>query len=101
MIRMTVLYPRNDDTTFDWDYYRTQHAQLIADRWGEHLQRSETAKGLSGVPKGDPDFVAIYTVYFSDRDALQSALRAGGADVQNDIPNFTNVQPIMQIDEVV
>lgn len=100
MIRMTVLYPNDPDATFDWDYYQSEHMGLIEDKWGPYVERSETAKGISGVPKGDPAFVATATIYFADQDALQSAMKAGGMDIPNDIPNFTNVQPTMQIDEV-
>ena len=102
MLRMTVLYPAGEDASFDWDYYTSQHMALVEERWGEHTARpAEVAKGLSGVPKGDPTYAALTTVYFADRDALNAALRAGGMDIPDDIPNFTNVRPVMQIDEVV
>ena len=101
MIRMTVLYPNGDDATFDWDYYLSEHMQLIEERWGPHVERSETAKGAHSLPKGAPAFLASAIIYFADHDALQAAMKAGGMDIPNDIPNFTNVQPTMQIDEVV
>lgn len=102
MLRMTVLYPARDGASFDWDYYTSQHAALVDERWGEHAARpAEIAKGVSGVPKGDPAFVAVASFYFADRDALNAALRAGGMDIPNDVPNFTDIEPVMQIDEVL
>lgn len=101
MLRMTVLYPAGEDATFDWDYYLSDHMALIEEKWGPYVERSETAKGVSALPKGDPAFVASAAIYFADNDALQSAMKAGGMDIPKDIPNFTNVQPSMQIDEVV
>lgn len=102
MLRMSVLYPAGDELTFDWDYYTSEHMQLVNDRWGEHMARpAEVARGLSGVPKGDPAFAALTVVYFADRDALNAALKAGGMDIPNDIPNFYPGQPVMQVDEVV
>lgn len=98
---MTVLYPNTEDVRFDWDYYQQQHMPLIDEKWGRHVVRSETSRGVAGLPKGDPAFVAAAVIYFEDNDALQAAMRSGGMDVPNDIPNFTNVQPIMQIDEVI
>lgn len=102
MLRMTVLYPKKDDTRFDWEYYQDRHMALVDERFGSHMARDpEVTRGVSLVPKGDPAFVCTATMYFADRDALNAALQAGGMDIPNDIPNFTDAQPIMQLDEVV
>jgi uncharacterized protein (TIGR02118 family) len=102
VLRMTVLYPAGDDATFDWDYYTTTHMRLVADRFGPHAARpAEVAKGVGGVPKGAATYLASAQMYFADRDALDQALQAGGNDVPGDIPNFTNVQPVMQLDELM
>ncbi len=102
MLRMTVLYPAGEDATFDWDYYRGSHMALVGDRFGPHMAREpEVTRGVSLVPKGDAAFACTAAMYFADRDALNAALQAGGMDIPNDIPNFTNVQPVMQLDEVV
>lgn len=102
MLRMTVLYPNADDATFDWDYYNAEHMSLLDERFGPHLAKApEVTKGVANLPKGDATFMASAILYFADRDALNAALKAGGMDIPNDIPNFTNVQPVMQLDEVV
>jgi uncharacterized protein (TIGR02118 family) len=102
VLRMTVLYPAGDDATFDWDYYNSTHMRLVSERYGEHTSRpAEVTRGVSGVPKGEPSYLASALMYFPDRDALNQALRAGGTDIPDDIPNFTNVRPVMQIDELI
>lgn len=102
MLRMTVLYPNRDDATFDWDYYTGQHMALARERFGPHMAREpEVAKGVGALPKGDASFVCIAAMYFPDQESLKAALNAGGMDIPNDIPNFTNIQPTMQLDEIL
>ena len=101
MLRMTVLYPNGDDATFDWDYYDAKHMALVGERYGPHFAREpEVAEGVKSLPKGDAAFLASVTMYFADQDALNAAVQAGGMDIPNDIPNFTNTRPVMQIDEI-
>lgn len=102
MLRVTVLYPNESGATFDWEYYQTSHMALLEERWGPHMARKpEVARGQAALPKGDATYMASAVAYFDDREALQAAMRAGGSDIPNDIPQFTNVQPVMQVDELV
>lgn len=102
MLRMTVLYPNGDDATFDWSYYSDQHLGLVAERYGPHFAKEpEVTRGVSGVPRGAATYLASAVMYFADQQALDAAMRSGGTDIPEDIPNFTNTRPVMQIDEVV
>lgn len=102
MLRMTVLYPHRDDTTFDWDYYTNKHMSLVEEKFGPHMAREpEVTKGLNTVPKGDPIYTCTAVMYFDDRDALDAALKAGGQDIPGDIPNFYDGQAVIQLDELV
>lgn len=101
MIRLTVLYPAQEGARFDWDYYRDQHMPLVEDKFGQWMTRSEIAKGLSGVPKGEATYVCAAHMYFDSQDDLMAAFRNAGMSIPEDVPNFTDVTPVQQIEEVV
>jgi uncharacterized protein (TIGR02118 family) len=95
MIKVSVLYPSGDDSTFDMEYYRTKHMEIV----NRVLKpsRIEIDKGADGQP-----FLAIGHLFFDSAEAMQAGM--GSPDVGEtmaDIPNFTNAQPQIQISEVV
>lgn len=103
MIRMSVMYPSGAGKKFDVDYYATRHMDLVKSRWnGMGLVRAEVDKGLAGGAPGAPaPFVAIGHVYFGSLDELQKAVKAHGAELFADVPNFTDISPQVQISEIV
>lgn len=93
MIRLSVLYPRTDDATFDHDYYRDEHVPMACRTWG--LDGAEVDKGVDG------PYVAAVHFRFPSLDAMNAALAAEGtAAVQADVPNYTTITPVMQISEI-
>ena len=45
-ITMTVLYPNEEGSKFDWDYYMNSHMKLVAERLaGPSCSISESSKG--------------------------------------------------------
>jgi uncharacterized protein (TIGR02118 family) len=102
MIRATVLYP-SSATRFDYDYYVNRHTPMVLDLWKPHgLVNVEISKGISGLmPSTKPPYVTITNLTFTSLEALQSALAAAGAQVMADIANFTDVQPDVQLNEIL
>lgn len=102
MIKMSVYYPANGGSRFDHDYYRTHHLPLIRDRLGDACLRYEIDKGLSGGdPSRAPEFAAACHIYAPDLQTFQQAFGAHRAEVVADVPNYTDIAPIVQISEVV
>lgn len=102
MIRISVLYPNGDGATFDHDYYANNHMALVREKLSEHgLVRVEVDKGLAG---GQPDapapFVAAGYLFFASIADFQAAFGVGGADIMADVPNYTNIEPQIQISEI-
>jgi uncharacterized protein (TIGR02118 family) len=94
MIRLSVLYPTTDGATFDHDYYRDSHVPLAMKTWG--LDSADIDKGVSG------PYVAAVHFTFDSMEAFQAALGAEGTGaVQADVANYTTIQPVMQIREIV
>ncbi|MCW5911035.1 MAG: EthD family reductase [Cyclobacteriaceae bacterium] len=101
MIKMTILYPNGEDKTFDMDYYVNKHMTLAKTLLGDSVKIISIDKGLSG---GRPDaplpFLAVGYFYFETISALQNSMGPARDKLVADIPNFTNIQPIVQISEV-
>ena len=102
MIRATVLYP-SSATRFDYDYYIGKHTPMIKELWTPHgLVSVEISKGMSGLAPGSkPAYVTITNLVWTSIEGLQAALAESGAQALGDIPNFTDVQPEVQINEIL
>jgi uncharacterized protein (TIGR02118 family) len=93
MIRMSVSYPSAEGSTFDHEYYKNNHVPLACQTWGV---AAEIDKGISG-----PDVAAVH-FFFESTDQMNAALaNEGTAAVMEDVKNYTNIAPVMQISEVV
>jgi uncharacterized protein (TIGR02118 family) len=102
MHRLTVLFPAKDGETFNYDYYFNDHHKLVVSRLKpEGLVSCEFDKGVSD-PAGDKaPYLAIAHLKFNSADELQKALVKHGAEILGDIPNYTKIEPIMQVNEVM
>jgi uncharacterized protein (TIGR02118 family) len=101
MFRLTVLYPSKDDEAFNYDYYFGTHHKLVVSRLKpEGMVSCEFDKGVSDVAGDKAPYLAIAHLAFNSVDELQQALFKHGQEILADIPKYTKVQPIMQINEV-
>jgi uncharacterized protein (TIGR02118 family) len=98
---VTVMYPREQGATFDFDYYQSTHLPLVAARWaGAGLTGAEAMKGLGAPGGGEAPFLAIALIRFGSMAAFEAALNGEhAAEIMGDIANFTNVQPVIQVNE--
>ena len=102
MIKLSVMYPQTPDAWFDHDYYRDKHMPLVQQRLGAACKRYTIDKGLSGAtPGAPPAYVGLAHLYFESVDALQAALAPHAKELMADVPNYTNLTPVMQVSEVV
>lgn len=103
MICVSVLYPQAPGKRFDHIYYEQKHRPLVMDRLASHgITRYEIQKGLSGLgPGSEPKFACVGNLYFNTIGDFQQGMAAHGAELQGDIPNFTDIQPEFQISESV
>jgi len=102
MVKVTILYPNTEGGTFDMNYYATKHMPMVAELLGDALKSLAIDKGISGRTPEDPSpYLAIGYLYFDELSAYQDAFAPHAAQIVNDIPNYTNVQPVIQISEVL
>jgi uncharacterized protein (TIGR02118 family) len=102
MICVSVFYPSGPGKHFDQVYYEQKHRPLVKERLGNSLTRYEIDQGLSGLdPGSEPMFATVGRLYFNSVGEFQQQMIAHGAELQADIPNFTDIQPQFQISELV
>ena len=101
MFKVAILYPNGDDKTFDMDYYEKKHMPMVAGFLGKNLKFYEIDKGVSGrTPNDKPPFLAIGYFYINDVAEYNKAIAQNRDAVINDFKNYTNVQPVVQINEI-
>jgi len=101
MMRITVLYPAGDGLTFDMDYYLKTHIPLFQKRMGAAMTDLSVEKGISaGMPGSPAPYVAMVRGSFESVEAFAAAFARHAAEIQGDIPNYTNTQPVIQISQI-
>ncbi len=101
MIKVTILYPNGDGKTFDMDYYSNKHMPMIASLFGESLKWVTIDKGIAGRTPDEPiPYLAIGYLYFDKLSDYQNSFGPNAEKIIGDIPNYTNIQPIVQISKV-
>lgn len=102
MIKVSVMYPAGEGKTFDMDYYKSTHRALCHEVFGPALKHFEIDKGLSGpFPGSEPPYLAIGHLQFESVDGFLAIMMSSGAKLMEDIPNYTNSSPTIQISEIV
>ena len=100
MIVVSVMYPKTEQSTFDFDYYLHKHVPLAKARFAEcGLMDVRLIRGSAMMDGAAPIYTLIGDMVFPSLQHMQDAMAKHGAEIIADIPNYTNVQPIFQISE--
>lgn len=94
---VTVTYPNKDGATFDFQYYMEKHIPMATAMFGAAI---EVRKGVASLA-GAPAFLCIAAIPIRSVEEFQAVMAQRGGELLADIPNYTNVEPIVQFDEVV
>jgi len=102
MIKVSVLYANGDGKKFDMDYYCNQHIPLVKGLLGDALKAATVEKGLGGgTPGSAATYAAMGNLYFASIDSFQNSFGPNAAKIREDLPNYTNIEPVVQISEVM
>ena len=102
MIKLNVMYPYSEGARFDHAYYRDKHMPMVAQKLGSACLYYTIDKGLAGGAPGAPSpYFAACSVFCESVDALQRAMGASAKEIMADVPNYTSVQPVVWVSEVV
>lgn len=101
MYKVAILYPNGDNKTFDMDYYEKKHMPMVAGFLGKNLLFYEIDKGLSGrTPDDKAPFLAIGYFYINNIADYNQAIAQNRDAVVADFKNYTNIQPVVCINEI-
>lgn len=101
MIKISILYPNTGK--FDMNYYLNTHMPLSIQRIsaGSGYRGVSVERGLGGAAPGSaPDFVALCHYLFDTAENFMAAFLPHAAELQGDMPNYTDIEPVIQISEV-
>jgi uncharacterized protein (TIGR02118 family) len=101
MIKVSVLYPNDAGSKFDMQYYLEKHIPMVRKKLGAACKNAAVEQGLGGGAPGAPaTYSAMGHLYFDSVEVFQAAFGPHAEAIMGDIPNYTNVQPAVQISEV-
>jgi len=101
MIKVTVFYPAGENEKFDMDYYCKSHMPMVQQKLGAACKSMAVEQGLGGgAPGAPPTYAAMGHLYFDSVAAFEAAFASHAAAIMADLPNYTNIQPVIQISEV-
>ncbi len=102
MIKVSVMYPNGDDKHFNMDYYCNQHVQLVGGLLGDAVKAATVEKGLGGgAPDAPASYAAMGNLYFESMESFQNSFGPNAEEIMGDLPNFTNIEPVVQVSEVM
>jgi uncharacterized protein (TIGR02118 family) len=87
-----VLYPKTESSTFDFDYYKATHMNLVDKAWSKIGLKSWTV-----IKFGDdaPYSYGASLVWESLEAFGKAAQDPASKEVMDDIDNFSNVKPTL------
>lgn len=101
MIKVSVLYENTEGKKFDMAYYWNKHIPMVKQKLGGACRRLDVDQGIGGAQPGSkPAFVAMAHLSFDSVEAFQQAFAPHADAIMGDVPNYTDIQPIIQVNEV-
>src|SRR5215813_12014551 len=102
MIKVSVMYPNKEGARFDHQYYRDKHMPLVKARMGDYCKYYTVDKGLAGGAPGAPaTYIGMCHIFCDSVEAFEKGFGPHASEILADIPNYTDLAPVIQISEVV
>jgi uncharacterized protein (TIGR02118 family) len=104
MIKISILYPNKPGSRFDMGYYVDTHMPLSISFLSKHpgFRGVSVEKGAGGAtPGSEAAFVAMCHFSFTSAEDFVAAFMPYAAQLQGDMPNYTDITPTIQFNEVL
>lgn len=102
MIKVSVMYPNKPGARFDHQYYRDKHMPMVKAKMGDACLRYTVDKGLAGgAPDAPATYVGMCQIFCDSVEAFQGSFGPHAGEIMADIANYTDLEPVIQISEVV
>jgi uncharacterized protein (TIGR02118 family) len=74
---------------------------MVREKLGAACKGVAVEQGVAGATPGSrPGFIAMGHLYFDSSEAFQTTFGPHAETIMADIPNYTDIQPTIQISEV-
>jgi uncharacterized protein (TIGR02118 family) len=101
MIKVSVLYPFKEGVGFDMNYYLNSHIPMVREKLGHACKGAAVEHGITGgAPGSNPAYIVMGHLLFDTVESFQAAFAQHAAIFMADIPNYTAIEPVIQISEV-
>ena len=101
MIKVSILYPYAEGARFDMAYYVDTHMPMAVELLGPGMKGVSVEEGLSGaMPGSTPPYAAACHFLFDTAEAFYDAFLPHADTLQGDIPNYTDITPIIHFGTV-
>jgi uncharacterized protein (TIGR02118 family) len=96
------MYKNAPGARFDHEYYRNTHMPLVKKHMGKSCLYYTVDKGLAGGAPDEPaTYVGMCHIFCDSVESFQAGFGPHAKEIMDDIPNYTDVAPTIQISEVV
>lgn len=103
MFSISSIYPKKEGYEFDFDYYLNKHMPRSIDLLSaaKGFKRVSVECGMDiDEPTIESSYVAMCHYYFDSLENFMAAFGPHAEELQSDITNYTNIEPIIQINKV-
>ncbi len=101
MTKVSVMYPNRPNARFDVEYYLNSHMPMAIGLLSAALKGVSVDIGVSGVMPGQPaPFAAMAHFLCDSPQDFIAAFLPNAAALQGDIPNYTDIEPVIQVSEL-
>ena len=104
MIKISILYPNREGSRFDFGYYIDRHMPRSIELLSAHpaFRGVSVERGIAGeAPDRPPAYVAMCHFLFVSAEDFLQAFMPNAPELQGDMPNYTDILPTIQINEVL
>jgi uncharacterized protein (TIGR02118 family) len=101
VVKVSVFYPNKPDARFDAEYYLNVHMPMAISLLGTALKGVSADIGMSGGQPGQaPPFAGMCHFTCDSAEVFNEAFLPHAAALMGDIPNYTDIEPVIQISEI-
>jgi uncharacterized protein (TIGR02118 family) len=104
MTRISILYPNKKGSRFDFRYYVETHMPMSIRLLSAHpgFRSVSVERGVGGAaPGSEPAYVAMCHFLFASIEDFMAAFMPNADTLQGDIPRYTDIEPVIQFNEVL
>ena len=101
MVKVSVLYPNDEVKKFDMNYYLDTHMPLVKKLLSDACTNITVDEGIAGATPGSKaPYIAIGHLHFNSVEDFISSFTPNANAIMNDLPNFTDIAPVVPINEI-